>query len=91
MFKEVINLAPDNFRGYSNLGGIYVLQGRYQEAIPILEKSASIRPSVQVYDNLGYAYFFMHKFDAAVHNFKEGLMYDRSSWLSWGNLGDAYY
>jgi len=91
MFKEVINLAPDNFRGYSNLGGIYVLQGRYQEAIPILEKSASIRPSVQVYDNLGYAYFFMHKFDAAVHNFEEGLKFDRSSWLSWGNLGDAYY
>ena len=42
----VIALAPDNFRGYSNLGGIYVAMGQYQDAISALEKSVSIRPSV---------------------------------------------
>jgi serine/threonine protein kinase/Tfp pilus assembly protein PilF len=91
MFKEVINLMPDNFRGYSNLGGIYVLQGHYQDAIPVLEKSVSIRPTVEVYDNLGDAYFSMREFPKAVHNFEEGLKFDKNSWLSWGNLGDAYY
>ncbi len=91
MFKEVISLTPDNFRGYSNLGGIYVLQGRYQEAIPILEKSVSLRPTGEVYDNLGYAYFSRRKFEEAALNFEEGLKLDKSSWLSWGNLGDADY
>jgi serine/threonine protein kinase/tetratricopeptide (TPR) repeat protein len=90
-FKDVINLTPDNFRGYSNLGGIYVLQGRYREAIPVLEKSLSIRPTVEVYDNLGNAYFSMREFSKAVTNFEAGLKLDKSSWLSWGNLGDAYY
>jgi len=91
MFKEVISLTPDNFRGYSNLGGIYLLQGRYQEAIPILERSVSLRPTGEVYDNLGYAYFSMRKFEAAARNFEAGLKLDKSSWLSWGNLGDADY
>lgn len=91
MFKEVTSLAPDNFRGYSNLGAMYVLQARYADAINVLEKSSSIRPTVEVYDNLGTAYFFMRRFDEAARNFEEGLKLDRTSWLSWGNLGDAYY
>ncbi len=91
MFKDVINLTPDNFRGYSNLGGIYVLQGRYQEAIPVLQKSVSLRPTAEVYNNLGTAYFSMRKFNEAARSFEEGLKLDKHSWLGWGNLGDAYY
>jgi serine/threonine-protein kinase len=91
MFREVVSLAPDNFRGYSDLGAMYVLKGQYPEAITVLEKSVSIRPTVEVYDNLGTAYFFMRRFDQAARDFEEGLKFDRTSWLSWGNLGDAYY
>jgi eukaryotic-like serine/threonine-protein kinase len=91
MFKEVVSLAPDNFRGYSNLGGIYALQGRYQDAIAVLEKSVALRPTVEAFDNLGNAYFSMRKFDQAASTFEQGLKLDQTSWLSWGNLGDAYY
>jgi eukaryotic-like serine/threonine-protein kinase len=91
MFKEVVSLTPDNFRGYSNLGGIYVLQGRYADAITVLEKSVALRPTDEAFDNLGNAYFSMRKFDEAARNFEQGLKFDQTSWLSWGNLGDAYY
>jgi len=91
MFQEVVTLAPDNFRGYSNLGAMYVVQGKYPQAIALLEKSIAIRPTVEVYDNLGTAYFYMRKFDQAAANYEEGLKFDKTSWLSWGNLGDAYY
>ncbi|MBZ5720263.1 MAG: protein kinase [Acidobacteriia bacterium] len=91
MFQQVISLAPDNYRGYSNLGAMYVAQARYQDAIAELEKSVAIRPTVEAYDNLGNAYFAMRKFDVAAHKFEEGLKFDQTSWLSWGNLGDAYY
>ncbi len=29
MFRKVTELAPDNYRGYSNLGGIGLFQGRH--------------------------------------------------------------
>ncbi len=90
-FREVITLSPDNSRGYSDLGAMYVLLGRYSEAIEVLQKSLAIRPTVEVYDNLGNAYFLMRKYDEAARNFEEALQFDKTSWLSWGNLGDAYY
>jgi serine/threonine-protein kinase len=90
-FKEAITLAPDNFRGYSNLGAMYVLLGKYPEAIEVLRKSASIRPTQEVYDNLGNAYFLMRQYDEAARNFEEALQFEKTSWLSWGNLADAYY
>ena len=91
MFQEVVSLAPDNFRGYSNLGAMYVVRGRYREAIAELEKSVSIRPTNAAYDNLGAAYFSMRRFDQAARNFEESVKLNRTSWLGWGNLGDAYY
>lgn len=90
-FQEVVTLAPDHFRGYSDLGAMYVLQGRYAQAIELLQKSISIRSTVEAYDNLGNAYFLMRKYDEAARNFEEGLKFDKTSWLSWGNLGDAEY
>jgi tetratricopeptide (TPR) repeat protein len=91
MFREVVSLAPDNFRGYSDLGAMYILQGRYPDAIVALERSVSLRPTAQGYNNLGTAYFSMRKFDEAARNFEEGLKFEKNTWLSWGNLGDAYY
>jgi serine/threonine-protein kinase len=90
MFQEVVTLAPDNFRGYSDLGAMNVLLGRYPQAIDLLQKSISIRPTVEVYDNLGMASFLMRKYDEAARNYEEGLKFGKTSWLSWGNLGDAY-
>jgi len=33
----------------------------------------------------------MRRFDEAARNFADGLKLDQTSWLSWGNLGDACY
>jgi serine/threonine protein kinase/tetratricopeptide (TPR) repeat protein len=91
MFQQVIALAPDNFRGYSNLGAMYLIEGRYPEGIGALEKSLAIRPTAGAYDNLGNAYFAKRNFDAAARNFEAALKFDNTNWLTWGNLGDAYY
>jgi eukaryotic-like serine/threonine-protein kinase len=91
MFQEVVTLAPDNFRGYSDLGAMYIMEGRYPDAIAALERSVSIRPTAEAYNNLGTTYFSMRKFDEAARNFEEGLKFEKNTWLSWGNLGDAYY
>jgi tetratricopeptide (TPR) repeat protein len=91
VFKEVISLAPDNYRGYSDLGAMYVLKGQFPDAIAMLEKSVTLRPNAAAYNNLGNAYFSMRKFDEAAHDFEEGLKFEKNNWLGWGNLADAYY
>ncbi|HEX3355078.1 MAG TPA: tetratricopeptide repeat protein [Terriglobales bacterium] len=90
-FQEVVSLAPDNYRGYSDLGAMYVMKGQFPDAISVLEKSVARRPNAAAYNNLGNAYFSMRKFDEAAHDFEEGLKFEKNNWLSWGNLGDAYY
>ncbi len=91
MFQEIVSLAPDNYRGYSDLGAMYVMKGQYPDAIAVLEKSVARRPNAAAYNNLGNANFSMRKFDEAARNFKAGLEFEKNNWLSWGNLGDAYY
>ena len=88
---EVIALAPDSFRGYSNLGGTRILQGRYTEAIAALQKSIEIRQTGSALSNLGTAYFNLHRFDEAARSFKQAIEFDKDNYTLWGNLGAAYY
>lgn len=90
-FQEVVKLAPNNYRGYSNLGGLLVAVGRYQDALEPLNRSIDIRPNLEAFNNLGNAYFDLHRFGEAAEAFQRGLNLDDSDWLLWGNLGDSLY
>jgi eukaryotic-like serine/threonine-protein kinase len=65
MFEQVVALAPDSFRGYSNLGAAYVDQARYDETVGVLDRSIAIRPTAYGYTNLGNAYFFLRRYEEA--------------------------
>src|SRR5712691_826801 len=97
-FQKATSLDPTSdeaFRGlaaaYQKLNKPAEAEATFRKAISLLGKSASIRPTVEVYNNLGTAYFSLRKFAEAARNFEEGLKLDKNSWLGWGNLGDAYY
>lgn len=90
-FQEVVRLAPGNARGYSNIGAQYVLQGKYNESLGPLNKSIEIRPNLEAFNNLGNAYFGLHRYSDAADAFQQGLNLDDSDWLLWGNLGDSLY
>jgi tetratricopeptide (TPR) repeat protein len=91
MFKEVIALAPDSFVGYTNLGSTYLSQGDYVEAIPLLEKSTSIRQTAETSSNLGTAYFGLRQFENAARTYEQATKLDSRNYEVWGNLADAYY
>jgi tetratricopeptide (TPR) repeat protein/TolB-like protein/tRNA A-37 threonylcarbamoyl transferase component Bud32 len=91
MFEKVVQLVPDSTRGYNNLGGVYVLQGRYADAIRVFRRAAAIRPSDDVYSNLGTSYFYLRRYKEATENYQQALKLNDHSYLDWGNLGDAYY
>ncbi len=91
MFLKASRLAPDNYHVYYTLGGAYGTEGRYQAAIDAFKRSIELRPSVEAYNNLGYAYILMRRFPQAVTALQEGLKLNDHEWMNWGNLGDALY
>jgi serine/threonine-protein kinase len=91
MYLHVISLAPDSFTGYYNLGGVRTLQGKYTEAIPLLQRSLEIRKTANGTSNLGTAYFQLHRYADAAAAFEQATQIDPKNYVMWGNLGDAYY
>jgi eukaryotic-like serine/threonine-protein kinase len=91
VFIQVTYLVPDSFIGFYNLGGVRVLQGNYAEAVPLLERSLSIRPTANALSNLGTAHFQMRRYAESATDFERAVKLDSKSYEIWGNLGDAYY
>jgi serine/threonine-protein kinase len=91
MFSQVVLLAPDSFTGYYNLGAVRLSQSKYEEAIPLLERSLSIRPTPDALSNLGTAYFQMRRYEDSAAKYEEAVKLDDKNYILWGNLGDAYY
>jgi tetratricopeptide (TPR) repeat protein len=91
MFQKVIELAPEGYGAYVNLGATYSNMGRYAEAIEPLKRSIVIRPSYSAYVNLGTAYFGLNKFADAVAAYEEALKLNPRQYVTWGNLADARY
>ena len=86
MFAQVIALAPDSFRGYSNLGAAYVELSRYEEAISALEHSITIRPSASGYSNLGNAYFYLHRYEEADYAYEQAVRPRRKGTRVFGGI-----
>ena len=91
MYSQVVSLAPDSFTGYYNLGGVRILQGKYVEAIPLLQRSLEIRKTADATSNLGTVYFQLHSYAESATAFEQSTKLDPQNYLIWGNLGDAYY
>jgi Flp pilus assembly protein TadD len=89
-FRLVVDLAPDNFSGYSNLGGAYLLQGKYAEAIAALERSIAIRQTPSAMSNLGVAYFYQHRYEDAARIYELAERMTPNNCIVLGNLGEAY-
>jgi len=91
MFQQVVALAPDNIRGFYNLSAAEVNLGRYTEAIAAVEHSIVLRPTGTAYTNLGNAYFYLRRYEEAVHAYEQAVQLGERDALLWWNLGDGYY
>jgi tetratricopeptide (TPR) repeat protein/predicted Ser/Thr protein kinase len=91
MFEQVTKLVPDSYQGYYDLGAVYVQSGHFARAVPLLEHSIAIRPNPTAYTDLGAAYFFLHRYDAAARNFQQGVKLSPDDFEIWRNLADGYY
>ena len=90
-FEQARAAAPDNVRILSNLGGVYHMLDRYEDAASAFQRALEIEPSARVYTNLGTARFFQGRYADAVTAMQKALEFNGGSgFLFWGNLGDAY-
>jgi serine/threonine-protein kinase len=90
-YRDMIRRAPDLYRGYSSLGGVLVLEGRYDPAIDTLQRSIALRPTKYAFDNLGTACFNSGRLEQAIDAYNQSFQFGFADYGSWLNLGDAYF
>ena len=88
--REVIACVPQFTRGYNNLGAMYLMLGRGDDAREAFERSLAIEPSRSALSNLGTLYFDDARYADAAATFERALKLDDSRYLTWGNLAYAY-
>ena len=89
-FQHVLELTPDNARAYSNIGGIDLYLGQYDEAEQAFKNSVNIRRTWEALSNLGTYYFGRRRFPDAAQAFQQSAELNGNNYRIWGNLGSAY-
>jgi tetratricopeptide (TPR) repeat protein len=90
-YEQMIRRAPDYYGGYSDLGGMLVLRGRYAQAIDTLKLSLALRPMKGAFENLATAYFNSGRLQEAIDAYNQSFQFGTAGYESWLNLGDAYF
>jgi tetratricopeptide (TPR) repeat protein len=86
-----MQMAPDNARLWSNLGGALYYQGRRGEALAAFERSIAIHPSGSGYSNVGTLRFHKGDYGAAARALEQATKLSPRDYRIWRNLGSAYY
>jgi len=97
-YQKVINLSQNSTANilievlaYRNWSSILVKEGRYQEAIEILEQAITKKPDdANLYNGLGKAFLELGKVEKAIGNYRQALVLEPELMAARYNLGKAY-
>ncbi|HWY70416.1 MAG TPA: tetratricopeptide repeat protein [Terriglobales bacterium] len=89
--RRAAQLSPDDGRVWSSLGGVYYLNGQYNEALVALQRAIELRPNYAPYTNLGHSYFALGRYEEAIRAFEQALSLGGRQIQTHGNLARAYY
>lgn len=67
--KECIELNPKSYYPYYQYGYMLLDQGKFEEAIPFLNKAYNIEQHRDIIHNIGYCYFQLNEFQKAKESF----------------------
>ena len=82
--------TPDNVNVLRNLGAVYHMVDRTDEAATALQRALEIEPQATTFNNLGTLRFFQGRYADAAAAFDKAVSLNPTYYLYWGNLGDAY-
>jgi len=87
-YKEVLEINPQHFEAYNNLGLLYDKTGKYHEAKNCYEKAIEIEPKdSQIHNNLGIIYNQLGEFDMAKKSYIAALNIQPNFAEAHSNLG----
>jgi len=89
-FQRVTQLEPRNAAAYRNMGAVYFQEDKWNDCIPVLQKSLELEQNSTAYSNLGTAYFYLKRYDDAVKMFQKASEMNPNDDTWMGNLADAY-
>lgn len=73
-FRAELATYPDEFLAVYNLGLVFVVESKYEEAARLLEKAAQLRPqNPDVWLFLGNAYHGLRQFERAIESLKKAM------------------
>jgi serine/threonine protein kinase/tetratricopeptide (TPR) repeat protein len=90
MFRRMTELAPDQPRGFNNLGGALQAQGKYDEALRAFNRSIRLAESPIGWSNIGTCNYFLGQYAAAAGADEKATLLTPKNYQLWANLGDAY-
>src|SRR5262249_17317223 len=92
-FKRAIEMKPDFSEAQTNLGALYIARGRFEEAIPPLQKAAGdplYKARVLAQSNLGWALYKSGQAEKGIGEIKGALAVAPKYCLGWRQLGTIY-
>jgi serine/threonine-protein kinase len=89
IWEEARSRTPDNILVLRNLGAAYHMVSRYEDAASAFQRALELQPTASIYNNIGTARFYQGHYSEAVVAFEKAVDKYASSYLYWGNLGDA--
>jgi tetratricopeptide (TPR) repeat protein/predicted Ser/Thr protein kinase len=89
-WEKTLRLEPDSVEVLRNLGAVYHMLGRDDDATAALQHAIEVKPNPDVYANLGTILFYQGKYDESVPAFEKAVALNANNFENWGNLGDAY-
>ncbi len=91
-FRKSISLRPDAVFAYANLSATLLHLERSEEALMVLQEGLRVRPSFELYTNLGNTLFSRGDYLGAVTAFEKAVSNDKGNpykYIGWANLADT--
>jgi Tfp pilus assembly protein PilF len=90
-YEKVIELTPDHYEAYNNLGVIYSTLGKDELGIKSINQAVRLAPLISyLHNNLGYALLKQGRSSEAVGAFERALQLDSENLHARNNLESAY-
>jgi tetratricopeptide (TPR) repeat protein len=91
LWTHTLACTSGNSVAHYNLGGIFLQQGRMDEAIAQYQKTLEIKPDDdEAYNNLGNVFLQQGRMDEAISCYQKALEINPSHAKALNNLGDAF-
>lgn len=91
-FQSAINMKPDYFEAYNDLGSVLLIQKRFNEAELAYRKSVTINPEYNKgWANLASVYAIMQRFDDALEPARTAISLKPDDAISYNTLGASLY